>query len=128
MADSITTNADLLAAEFILRSEFDRLNTYDRSQDAWASVHKRAWTEVKKDLKIVRQIDETDLTDSSELEDVTLMKVLEIAYRTSDVDGDSMQAKRWERRYTREFKQLPELTVNDSKQVAVGRVSKVYRG
>jgi hypothetical protein len=128
MADSITTNADLLAAEFFLRSEFDRLNTYDRSQDAWASVHRRAWTEVKKDLKIVRQIDETDLTDSSELEDVTLMKVLEIAYRTSDVDGDSMQAKRWERRYTREFKQLPELTVNDSKQVAVGRVSKVYRG
>jgi hypothetical protein len=126
MADSITDNTALLAAEFILSSEFDRLNTYDRNADSWASVHKRAWTEVKKDLKGLRQLEESDLDDTSELEDVALMKVLEIAYRTSDVEGDSVLSKRWSRRYEREFQRV-HITVSGGEKNAVGRISQVYR-
>ena len=127
MADSITDKTDLLAAELILTSEFNRLDTYDRNADSWASVHKRAWTEVKKDLKQLRQLDESDLDDSTELEDVVLMKVLEIAYRTSDVEGDSVLAKRWGKRYEREFQRV-RLTVGGGEKNASGRISQVYRG
>lgn len=126
MAASITDNTDLLAAELILRSEFDRLDTYDRNADSWLSVHTRAWTEVKKDLELVKQLAESDLDDSTELEDVVLMKVLEIAYRSSDVDGDSIRAKRWSRRYEREFKQV-QPTVSGGKQNASGNINQVLR-
>jgi hypothetical protein len=127
MAATITDNTALLAAEFITRAEFDRLDTYSRNADSWLTVHTRAWTEVKKDLNTLRQLSESDLDDTSELEDTTLMKVLEIAYRTSDVDGDSILAKRWYRRFQRELKTV-QLTVAGADTNAGGRISQVYRG
>jgi len=127
MAATITDNVDLLAAELILRSEYDRLNTYDRKADAWIRVHTRAWTEVKKDLLNIKRLEESDLDDPTELEDVVLMKVLEIAYRSSDVDGDSVKAKRWGRRYEREF-QTVKISSGGSTLAASGRTSTVLRG
>ena len=128
MADSITDNTALLAAELITRSEFDRLNTYERDSDSWASVHKRAWTEVKKDLlKRRTRTEESDLDDTSELEDATLYKVLEIAYRTSDVEGDRKQAGLWRASYLREMAEI-ELTVNGVTLASEGQLTAVYRG
>jgi len=128
MADSITDNTALLAAELITRSEFDRLNTYERDSDSWASVHKRAWTETKKDLLKRRDpIEESDLDDVSELEDAVLYKVLEIAYRTSDVDGDEVLAKRWRNAYEREMREV-QLTVSGETEEREAQITVVLRG
>lgn len=128
MADSITDQVKLIAAEFVTRSEIDSLTTYERRVDQWEAVHKRAWIEVKKDIaKRRKPLEESDLTDSSELEDATLMKVLEIAYRTSDVEGMDLKKHKWRARYRREMNEV-QLTVNTVEETREGQRTVVYRG
>jgi hypothetical protein len=107
MAATITTQADLKAAELILPSEIERLTTAEREADNWVSIHTAAWSAVLKELYKRRdKLEESDLDTPAELEDATLFYVLHIAYRQSEIETDQVESKKWFRRYQKEISEL----------------------
>jgi len=119
VASSITTQADLLTYTSATDNELSRLETERMRADNWASVHIRAWTEVK-ELLLARRpsIEEADLDDSSELEKCTCLMVLYQAYEEAELGTDEAKARKryWFRKMRREFA-TRELTI-DSVTVA----------
>lgn len=67
MADSITTNQDLIDYKVLSRADIVQLTDIDNRYDEWEDEHQRAWSEVLSYLYRTRQIEESDLTNTSQL-------------------------------------------------------------
>jgi len=121
MADSITTQADVLTYTTLTDNEIMRLQNGRMNSDNWEAMHIKAWTLVKGMLAMRKPAyEESDLTDSTELKKCTVYAVLYLAYNESKLsDTDKQQARYWYRMLRKEFAEV-ELTVNGA---TVGRES-----
>lgn len=87
MADYITTDADLLAGDYITTTDYERLTLPEWRQapgaaGPWTPRHTRAWTEVKSRLLALHDpIEEADVTSTTALVHPTLLLVVYLAFR-----------------------------------------------
>lgn len=124
MADAITTTATLKAACLVLSDVVDALIDAAEFDTDATLPHDAAWSAVKRDIKRIRGYDESDLTDSSELQHAVHCKVLQILY---DLYGDDEGVERWKIRYWNEIRSVF-LTVTGSEQASDGRMTLLVRG
>ena len=101
MADSITTNANLLDDGIMLAVDIGRLSTerlMNHTTSAgdpfpWKPRHERAWSETLKRLKQREHaLEEDDLTDTTELTRTVGFHVAYQAYALSMADDDKKRA------------------------------------
>ena len=95
MADSITTQADVIANVVIPDNELFPLTTERMKADNWATMHKHAWTLVKSYL-LARHppVEEDDLDDVTELAPATCYAVIYLAYDAVEIAGDDGRKRR----------------------------------
>jgi hypothetical protein len=111
MADNITTTTTLKAACFELDSVIDALLDAAEFDNDPLKPHRAAWTQCKKDLLRNRpEMEETDLDDSTELQEVVHLLVMHILFRLSDIEADKITAQKYWNRYR---KAMNEVQLND---------------
>jgi len=104
MADSITTNADIVAEYPIILAEMSRLETDEMRADEWAALHKAAWRRILRDLyRRADKLEETDLGDTSELKLAAIYYVLHLAYLANELEDEKLEASRWLEKYEKEM-------------------------
>jgi hypothetical protein len=112
VATSITTQADVLTYGLITDNEIHSLTTERMKSDNWATLHERAWTKVLDQLALrASPIEETDLSDTSELKPATVFVVLHYAYAQAEFMNDENQ-KRSELYWLRAMKELEEVRLS----------------
>jgi hypothetical protein len=116
VATSITTQADVLTYGLVTDNEISNLTTDRMEKEAWSTLHARAWTKIL-DLLALRTptIEESDLSDTTELTVATVYMVMHYAYAQAEFMSDEMQA-RSDLYWKRAVAELEEarLTVNGS--------------
>jgi hypothetical protein len=111
VADNITTTTTLKAGCYELDSVIDSLLDAAEFDNDPLKPHKAAWTQTIKDLLRNRpEMTESDLTDSTELQEVVHLLVLHILFRLSDIEADKITAQKYWNKYR---KAMNEVQLND---------------
>jgi hypothetical protein len=128
VADSITTNADLVTYEVLPDVEIVRLSTarLNAEDPPWATRHKLAWTKTLDRLgQRDPRIQENDIDDTSVLKYCVCCFVAYLAYRWAPAGEDDMKrAEWWHAQWTRE---LEEVRISDTIPVGKFQFRRSYR-
>jgi hypothetical protein len=130
MAAYITTDDDLVGSGYITEATKRRLTPPEwnvgQAAGPWQMWHTEAWSETKRHLlSRVDPIEESDLTDSSELAPAVMQYVLYLAWLHG---GDQERAKHHHNRY-REMLNSIKLTLSThAETVGWGSGIPIYRG
>ncbi len=127
MAATISTDTTLRADFLILESTLDALqDAADFSGDSSAGLHEAIWTEMQRDLAKRRPpLEESDLTDSSELQHAAHLLVLARLFGLSGMEDDKIDVEKWRAKYRKEMREV-NLTVG-TEQEAAATETKLYR-
>lgn len=109
MADSITTNQDLIDYHVLTKYDIVSLTNDDNRYDTWEDEHKQAYSEVLSYLYRTRDIEESDLSDTSQLKKAVCHWVAYLVLRNSKF-SDSKQ--RGQDNYALATKELSQLKLS----------------
>jgi hypothetical protein len=83
MADRITTNQDLIDLDILTGAQILNLSDSNDRYDDWEDRHIQAWAEIKAILFRTNAIEESSLSDTTELKSATCHYVAYLALRRS---------------------------------------------
>jgi hypothetical protein len=90
LADRITTDADIVASGYITTNQMARLTPHEWAEEGgtagpWTRWHDEAWAEILRQLySRPDPLEESDLSDSSELQPAAIQYVLYLAYAANN--------------------------------------------
>ena len=118
MATRITDNTDLVAYEILTDYDIDQLTTTTLAAESpvWETRHDRAWTKVKDHLALrPTPIEESDLSDTSELTYAACYYVAYLACKAGRSDRHQEMAKEFYQLFEKEMAEVrPTLTDGSS--------------